>query len=83
MLAVKGIYKQGKIEILEPLEGIEEADLYIVVLPRKSASTNTVLMDDGKVYEFEGWTEEEMKRMGMCSLMKDSEDSPEVIFDED
>jgi len=29
MLAVKGVYKQGKIEILESLEGIEEADLYI------------------------------------------------------
>jgi len=40
-------------------------------------------MDDGRIYEFEGWTEEEMERMGMYSLMKDSGDSPEVIFDED
>lgn len=39
MLAVKGIYKDGNIELLEPIEGIEEAELYIVVLPKSLAST--------------------------------------------
>jgi len=83
MLAVKGIYKQGKIKILDPLEGIEEADLYIIVLPRKSSSINAVIMDNGEIYKFKEWTEKEMKKMSIYSLMKNSEESPEVIFDED
>ncbi|GEM_PF-3382716 len=83
MFAVKGIYKKGKIESLHPLEGIEEAELYIIVLPRKSISTNAVIMENGEVHEFKGWTEEEIRKMAMYTLMKDLEESPEVIFDED
>ena len=40
-------------------------------------------MDNGEIYKFEEWTEKEMKKMAIYSLMKDSEDSPEVTFDED
>lgn len=36
MLAVKGIYKDGKIELLESLEGISSADLFIVVAPHQA-----------------------------------------------
>jgi hypothetical protein len=39
-------------------------------------------MDSGKVFEFKEWTEEEMREISINSLMKDAEDSPEVIFDE-
>ena len=35
MLAVKGIYRNGKVELLESIENIEEANLYIIVLPTK------------------------------------------------
>jgi homogentisate 1,2-dioxygenase len=34
MQVVKGIYKNGKIELLESLGEIRSAELYIVVIPR-------------------------------------------------
>jgi len=33
-LAVRGKYKKGKIELLEKLEGIEEADVLVVVFKK-------------------------------------------------
>jgi len=36
MLAVKGIYKDGKIELLEPINEVEEAELYIIVVPKNT-----------------------------------------------
>lgn len=35
MLAVKGIYKNGKIELLEALPSVQAADLYIVFVPQQ------------------------------------------------
>jgi len=35
MKAVKALYKHGHIELLEPLNDVEEAELYIVVLDKK------------------------------------------------
>jgi CDP-6-deoxy-D-xylo-4-hexulose-3-dehydrase len=37
MLAVKGIYKDGKIELLEPIKDVEEAELLIVVVPKDTS----------------------------------------------
>ena len=34
MLAVRGIYKNGKINLLEPINEVEEAELYIIVVPK-------------------------------------------------
>lgn len=34
-IAVKGIYKKGKIKLLEKLEGVEEAEVVIVVTKEK------------------------------------------------
>ena len=34
MLAVKGIYKDGKIELLEPINEVEGAELYIILVPK-------------------------------------------------
>jgi hypothetical protein len=36
MFAVKGVYKNGKIELLEPLPSTPPADLFIVVVPHQS-----------------------------------------------
>ena len=46
MLAVKGIYKNGKIELLEPIKGIEEAELYIVVVPKASTKMDKANSDE-------------------------------------
>lgn len=38
MLTVKGIYKNGKIELVEPLPSeIKEAEVYIIILPKKES----------------------------------------------
>ena len=34
MLAVRGIYRNGKINLLEPINEVEEAELYIIVVPK-------------------------------------------------
>ena len=36
MLAVRGIYRNGKIKLLEPINEIEEAELYIIVIPKNT-----------------------------------------------
>jgi len=36
MLAVRGIYRNGKIKLLEPINEIEEAELYIIVVPKNT-----------------------------------------------
>ena len=61
-LTVKGKYKNGKIELLEKLEGIEEAEVLIVVTKEKrkkktltdelaEALKEVKLMKEGKIVE--------------------------------
>jgi len=61
-LTVKGRYKNGKIELLEKLEGIEEAEVLIVVTKEKrkkktltgelaEALKEVKLMKEGKIVE--------------------------------
>jgi len=57
MLAVKAHYKDGVIDILEPIPvEIKEADLNIVVIPRKIVKStrepdNVFTVEDKKAYE--------------------------------
>ena len=46
MLMVKGVYKDGKIVLFEPIEGIREAELYIVVMPKTSAKSDKTNPDE-------------------------------------
>ena len=52
MLAVKGVYKDGKIELVESLPSeIKEAEVYIVIVPQKGSDEdffNYNLDDDVK-----------------------------------
>ena len=65
--AVKGIYKNGKITLVEKLEGIEEADVLVIVLKEKKkkksltdeiveALEEVKLMREGKIIE-KDWEE--------------------------
>ena len=65
--AVKGIYKNGKITLVEKLEGIEEADVLVIVLKEKKkkksltdeivkALEEVKLMREGKIVE-KDWEE--------------------------
>lgn len=40
MQAIKALYKQGNIQLLEPLQGVEEAELFIIVLDNNKDSSN-------------------------------------------
>jgi phage terminase large subunit len=65
--AVKGVYKDGKITLVEKLEGIEEADVLVIVLKEKKkkksltdeiveALEEVKLMREGKIIE-KDWEE--------------------------
>ena len=63
--AVKGKYKKGKIELLEELKGIEEADVLVVILKKREeditaevlkALEEVELMRKGKLPEL-SWRE--------------------------
>jgi predicted metal-dependent TIM-barrel fold hydrolase len=65
--AVKGVYKDGKITFVEKLEGIEEADVLVIVLKekkKKKSLTNEIvkaleevkLMREGRIIE-KDWEE--------------------------
>ena len=65
--AVKGVYKDGKITLVEKLEGIEEADVLVIVLKeekKKTSLTDEIVealeevkfMREGKIIE-KDWEE--------------------------
>ena len=65
--AVKGVYKDGKITLVEKLEGIEEADVLVIILrekKKKKSLTDEIvealeevkLMREGKIIE-KDWEE--------------------------
>ena len=63
-IAAKGIYKDGKIKLLEELKGVKEADVLVVVIRKRENVTTKIvealkevkLMRDGKLSERE-WCE--------------------------
>ena len=80
MLAVKGIYKDGKIELLEPIKDVEEAELYIIVVPRDiTRGSIKIISEEGKIEDFPEWTAAEWNRMALTSLFLDGEE--EEILD--
>ena len=73
MLAIKGKLKNGKIEILEPIEDIKSADLYIVVIPdtvHKADYETAHEVFQSRVME----SEEEFKRLGLTSFFNTEDD---------
>ncbi len=80
MQAVKALYKHGNIELLEPLEGVEEAELFIVVLDKSNQSSDVVQSFIGT----EKNSEQEFKAIGLASYFETDEDNDvdwEEVFD--
>lgn len=42
MQAIKALYKEGKIQLLSPLQGITEAELFIIVLDKSEQDFNAI-----------------------------------------
>jgi len=79
MLAVKGIYKDGKVELLESIGGVEEAELYIVVVPRNTARGSIgIISEEGKLEDFPDWTVAEWNKMALTSIFLNDEEA-EVV----
>jgi len=80
MQAVKALYKHGKIELLEPLNGVDEAELFIVVLDKKDANgeiSRTLIATEKN-------SEQEFKDIGLASYFDTDEDHDvdwEEVFD--
>jgi len=80
MQAVKALYKHGKIELLEPLNDVEEAELFIVVLDKKEKNSDVVRSFVSK----DESSESEFKSVGLASYFATDEDNDvdwEEVFD--
>lgn len=80
MQAVKALYKHGNIELLEPLIGVEEAELFIVVLDKSKKSGDVVRSFVGR----EENSEHGFKAIGLTSYFDTDEDNEvdwEEVFD--
>ena len=80
MQAVKALYKEGKIQLLAPLQGVTEAELFVIVLDKVEQTGNVVktfsLIEDN--------SEQEFKSLGIDSFFDTNEDNNvdwEEIFD--
>jgi hypothetical protein len=80
MLTVKGIYKEGRIELCESLGDIKVADLFIVVMPREGAEERTGPVR--KVFkDMVMEPEAEFKQMGLVNFF-DTQDDKDVDWEE-
>jgi len=67
MQAVKALYKEGKIQLLEPLKGITEAELFIIVLDKAEPTANRSLPTTH--------SEQDFKTLGLGSFFDTNEDN--------
>ena len=67
MQAVKALYKEGKIQLLEPLKGITEAELFIIVLDKAEPTVHCQMPTDN--------SEQDFKSLGLTSFFDTNEDN--------
>ena len=71
MQAVKAIYRQGRIELLSPLQGVTEAELFVIVLD-KDEQTGDIFRTYRPV---EANSEQEFKAIGLAGFFDGNEDN--------
>jgi len=71
MQAVKALYKQGRIELLAPLQGVTEAELFVIVLD-KTEQTGDVART---FHPIAVNSEEDFKALGLSSFFDTNEDN--------
>ena len=80
MQAVKGVYKNGKVELTEPIENIKSADLFIVVIPHAEqeteAETNHTICGQERIE-----SEEDFKQIGIAHFF-DTKDDADVDWED-
>ena len=71
MQAVKALYKEGKIQLLEPLQGVTEAELFVIVLDKVEQTGNVVTT----FRSIEVDSEQDFKALGLTSFFDTDEDN--------
>ncbi len=80
MQAVKALYKEGKIQLLAPLQGVTEAELFVIVLDKFEQTGNAVTT----FRPIEVSSEDDFKALGLTSFFDGNEDQNvdwEEMFD--
>jgi len=73
MQAVKALYKQGQIQLLEPLNGITEAELFIIVLDKTEPTAFT--QHSALSTQHSLGSEQDFKSLGLASFFDTNEDN--------
>ncbi len=71
MQAVKALYKNGNIQLLTPIQGVDEAELFIIVLDKSeqaSAGSKTFSPQQSS-------SEQDFKAIGLASFFDSNEDN--------
>lgn len=84
MLAVKGYYKDGRIEIIEPLPpDIKEANVIVIVREQgteEPAQGYFEIIDaNGVLHRIPNWREEEWREIGLRSFFETSDEYDECV----
>ena len=80
MQAVKALYREGKIQLLEPLQGVTEAELFVIVLDKVEQTGNVTTT----FRSVEVNSEQDFKALGLTSFFDTNEDNNvdwEEMFD--
>lgn len=71
MQTVKALYKEGKIQLLTPIQGVDEAELFIIVLDKdEQATAQTKTFSPQQTS-----SEEDFKSIGLASFFDGNEDN--------
>jgi hypothetical protein len=80
MQAVKAIYKNGNIQLLTPLQGVDEAELFVIVLDKNDQTSGVA--QSFRVRESN--SESDFQAIGLNSFFETDEDNKvdwEEMFD--
>jgi len=80
MQAVKAIYKEGNIQLLSPLQGVTEAELFVIVLDKAEQTGSVVTTFQPVAIN----SEQEFKAIGLSNFFDTNEDNNvdwEDLFD--
>ncbi len=71
MQTVKALYKKGNIQLLTPIQGVDEAELFIIVLDKDSQTTAQIKTFSPQQTS----SEEDFKSIGLAGFFDGYEDN--------
>lgn len=71
MQAIKALYKEGSIQLLEPLKDVQEAELFVIVLDKDETTGSVVNTFQASANN----SEDDFKAIGLASFFGTQDDS--------